>query len=235
MAPERESVAAAMRYLFDGPVAVELAWEDAWSEAMILAEEREIVAQAIGKRRLEFAGGRAAARSALERLGVVGAPILRGPSREPRWPAGFVGSISHARDLSGAAVVAGAYARGLGLDIEVHREMSEGVVEMICRPEEREALAAAGWIDAAGGPRVVFGAKECVHKATFPVTGVTLGFSEVVLSLVPAAPAPGELARGAFRAEPAPGARAAAESARSLSGRFVVTREHVLCSAIWRT
>jgi 4'-phosphopantetheinyl transferase EntD len=231
---EAEAVRAAMVYLFDDDVAVELAWIESWDESTLHPEERELVARAVEKRRREFAGGRACARAALIRAGGPGVAIGRGPSREPRWPDGFIGSISHARDLSGAAVAKASTYLGIGLDIEEHRHMAEGVVALICREEERRFFAGVPWLDAEHGPRLVFGAKETVHKGTFPVNRVMLGFSEVILTFSPVTPVGVELARGTFAAEPAPGARPDADACRHLEGRFVVTPSHVLCSSFWR-
>ena len=58
--------------------------------------------QAIAKRRLHFRLGRAAARGAIEQLGVEPQPIPRAEDGRPLWPAGLVGAITHTEDLGAA-------------------------------------------------------------------------------------------------------------------------------------
>jgi 4'-phosphopantetheinyl transferase EntD len=57
--------------------------------------ELAFVARAVPQRRAEFATARHCARNALAELEVAPAPILTGANREPVWPHGFVGSITH--------------------------------------------------------------------------------------------------------------------------------------------
>src|SRR5450631_452976 len=65
------------------------------AQSALFPEEEALVSDASPSRRLEFLEGRACAHAALRRLGYDEAPILRGKARQPRWPSGFVGSISH--------------------------------------------------------------------------------------------------------------------------------------------
>jgi 4'-phosphopantetheinyl transferase EntD len=51
------------------------------------------------RRREEFLLGRCAARLALRKAGLrYDLPVLRGSRREPCWPDGFVGSITHCEE-----------------------------------------------------------------------------------------------------------------------------------------
>ena len=68
--------------------------------APLLPEEEPLVARAVDKRRREFAAGRACARRALEQLGLPASPILAGPRREPLWPPGVVGALTHCRGIA---------------------------------------------------------------------------------------------------------------------------------------
>src|SRR5258708_38693026 len=58
-------------------------------------EEMATVANAVDKRRREFATGRSCARDALRELGIEPGPILAGERGMPRWPPGVVGSTTH--------------------------------------------------------------------------------------------------------------------------------------------
>lgn len=84
-------------------VAVE-AFADVPGEAPYPGEE-DLVAKAVEGRRREFITARRCARSALATLGSpASGPIRPGPRREPLWPTGVVGSITHCAGYRAAAV-----------------------------------------------------------------------------------------------------------------------------------
>jgi 4'-phosphopantetheinyl transferase EntD len=119
----------------------------------LLAGEEAIVARAVAKRRQEFATGRRCAREALAKLGVpgsLGTPILSGPNREPVWPPGIVGSITHCEGYRAAAVAREQDLVSVGIDAEPHGPLPDGVLGMIALPQETARLA----ILAAGRPEI---------------------------------------------------------------------------------
>jgi 4'-phosphopantetheinyl transferase EntD len=184
--------------------------------------EEVFVQDAVLKRRREFASGRACARRALEQLGIAPCAIPVGSAREPQWPHGVVGSISHCDTHSVAAVGPSSRYAGIGIDVERHRPLPPGVLRLIAGPAETAWLAAAG--SEACWDTLLFGIKECVHKAWFPATRQWLAFHDVVVAI--------DTAGSTFRAEltvetPAAGSAAA----RTLEGRFAV-REGLLFSAL---
>ena len=70
------------------------------------------------KRLSDFSTGRYCAMKALEQIGIQNVIIPIGKDREPIWPEGIVGSISHCESLTGAIVSRKADHISLGLDIE---------------------------------------------------------------------------------------------------------------------
>jgi len=80
--------------------------------------EEDLVASAADGRRSEFVTARRCARRALAKLGLPSMPIRQGPSREPLWPAGIAGSITHCAGYRAAAVAELAALAGLGIDAE---------------------------------------------------------------------------------------------------------------------
>jgi 4'-phosphopantetheinyl transferase EntD len=178
----------------------------------LLPAERAQVANAVDKRRREFALGRSCARRALAALGVAPAVIVNDAGRAPVWPAGVIGSITHTHDYCCAVVArAGGWA-SLGLDAELLRPLEPGVCERIVLPAEAQQLAtlepAIAW------PCVVFSIKEAIYKASFPLDRRWLDFLDVEVRLDPA--------RGAFAAHEL------ANPARTFSGRFAVDGAHVI-------
>jgi 4'-phosphopantetheinyl transferase EntD len=170
--------------LFDAPVeVVELLDRDA-ADALLPAEEAQL-GDVLDRRRLAFAAGRHCAHRALERLGVPHAPILIGADREPVWPEGVLGSITHCEGYAAAAVARASDLDGLGIDAEPHAPLPAGVLQLVADESER------GWIAAAANgicwDRVLFSAKESVFKAWFPHTRQWLGFHDAQLTFEPAA------------------------------------------------
>ncbi|MGZ3421976.1 MAG: 4'-phosphopantetheinyl transferase family protein [Polyangiales bacterium] len=145
-------------------------------EHELFPEEAAVVANAVASRRADFAAGRAAARSALSRLGVPACAIPSGARRSPTWPAGIVGSISHAGGWAVAAVARASDVSSLGIDIEVARPLPSDVEALVVLPQDRLAGGALA-------STLAFSAKESVYKAIFPAHGLLLEFEDVTLDL----------------------------------------------------
>lgn len=148
--------------------------------------ERLFVEHAVPKRQQEFRIGRECARSALAELGVEPAIIPMGPDRAPVWPPGVVGSITHSRGLVAAAVARKTLLAGLGFDAELAVPLEPDVLSHICTEDEQRWLAAlrpgpAGtdW------PKIIFSAKESVHKCVSPMSGIMLDFRDVSITIHP--------------------------------------------------
>lgn len=149
-------------------------------EDELFPEELELIERAVPKRRSEFATARACARRALATLGVEPRPILRGEKREPLWPEGIVGSLTHCDGHRAAAVARASDFRSIGIDAEPDAPLPRGVLDAISLGGERPQL------DRADGPhldRVLFSAKESVYKAWFPITHRWLGFHDASIAL----------------------------------------------------
>lgn len=145
-------------------------------EALHPAEEAA-VARAIDRRRREFSAGRQCARRAMADLGEPPAPIPQGPDRAPVWPEGLVGSISHAETWCAAAVARIADGvRGIGLDIEPAEPIDEGLLRIICVPEERAFIAAQPEERRGLIARLFFSAKEAAYKCQYCVSRTMLSY-----------------------------------------------------------
>ena len=198
---------------------------DHTAEAPLFPEEALIVAGAVEKRRCEFATGRHLARQALADLGILPAPIPQGAGRDPRWPLGIVGSITHCTGYCAAVVSRAALLAAIGIDAEPRASLPDGVLRLISSEPERR------WIRARRGDgicwdRLLFSAKEAVFKAWFPLTGRWLDFDEVVVTFNP------DLET--FRAEFLCGRlMVASRVLDGFEGRYVVADRHVFaCVAI---
>lgn len=153
----------------------------------LFPDEEAVIANAVGKRRMEFTTARACARAALARLGLPPVPIVPGSRGAPRWPAGVVGSITHCAGYRASAVARDRDVITVGLDAEPHGPLPDGVLAAVASPGEQARMAAL----AAARPqvswdRMLFSAKESVYKAWFPLTGRWLGFEDASVDIDPA-------------------------------------------------
>jgi 4'-phosphopantetheinyl transferase EntD len=149
----------------------------------LFPEEDALLARAVPKRRREFAHGRACARLALAAHGVRAAPLLVGTAREPLWPAGFVGSITHDRELCVAVVARRDAYAGIGVDVEPDEPLTPAVAARIWSPAEAEAAGLLGVVPERSLAKLVFAAKEAVYKCQFSLTRTYIGFHGVSIEL----------------------------------------------------
>lgn len=148
----------------------------------LFAAELALIDGAISKRRTEFATARHCARSALAALDIAPAPILRGPSREPLWPEGIVGSITHCASYHAAAVGRTTQFCSIGIDAEIDEPLPAGLLEHISLPAERAQLQGTSETHL---DRLLFSAKEAVYKTWFPLTRRWLDFDDAMVTLRP--------------------------------------------------
>ncbi len=138
------------------------------------------VARARPERRAEFAAGRAAARAALQRLGLHGVAIASQGDRSPLWPQGYVGSISHCEGFCAAVATHARHAQGLGFDAEPAQVLPEKVRSLVCSDDDLRA-APPGLQSHPLWPTVVFSAKEAAYKCQYPVSKEVLGFEAATI------------------------------------------------------
>jgi 4'-phosphopantetheinyl transferase EntD len=162
-------------------------------EAGLLRAEEALVARAVAKRRREFATGRMYARAALASLGAPSVAILVGRRREPLWPQGVVGSITHTDRYCAAAVAWERDLAALGIDAELDTPLDEQLRRLVCDDAEHAWCGHHG--DAGERGKLLFSIKESVFKALYPLTGVDLGFHAVRVEA--------DLVAGRFRIRPA--------------------------------
>jgi len=149
--------------------------EDSMGIGALLPQEAELTASFAKKRVMDFATGRYCARMALRGLGISEAtPIPVGDGREPCWPEGVTGSISHADGLTGSLAAWKRDYRSIGLDIERLGAVEEALLPLVLTPYELE------WVR---GDMVlatfIFSLKEAFYKMQFPLTRQFLDFQEV--------------------------------------------------------
>jgi enterobactin synthetase component D len=129
------------------------------------------LAPAVRKRQVEFLAGRFCARQALRACAPEHADVVVGigPNREPLWPQGIVGAVTHTHGYASVAVARTSLARAIGLDVErvMNVEQAERLHEQIAAHDEVGAITCAtGW-SFATALTAIFSAKETIFKALY--------------------------------------------------------------------
>ncbi|MBB3228248.1 4'-phosphopantetheinyl transferase EntD [Luteibacter sp. Sphag1AF] len=145
----------------------------------------ESLKRAVSKRQAEYLYGRVAAAQALAILDVPPADIGSGPAREPLWPPGVIGSITHTHRFAAAIAVASSQCTGIGMDIEhlVTPDAAQSIESTVLNTSERALLD--GWGSTLPYNTlltVAFSAKESFYKATFATVGSYFDFHAVTLT-----------------------------------------------------
>ena len=166
-------------------------------------------------REREFRIGRALAREALAQFGIADHPLLPADTREPQWPPGIVGSISHGGGVCAVAVAEDRQFLGLGIDIEEIGRIDDSIAPTICTPEELNECFDGRQL------ALRFSAKESVFKALFPSTRHFLDFHDVALLITD----------GRFSAKPCR-PELPVHAIEALQGRFHVGAR-LIVSAAW--
>ena len=137
---------------------------------------------ASARRERQFALGRIAAHQALEKIGFSPSPsVLRSENREPLWPVGVVGSISHSDEFGVAVVASSELFSSLGVDIQRLRSDTElDVAKRVALKSESD------WIfqgrtraDMCERLTLLFSAKESAFKLLYPLVKQFVGFRDV--------------------------------------------------------
>lgn len=153
-------------------------------DASLYPEEEAAVDRAVEKRRREFVTARACARKALARLGLPEQAIPVGAKGEPLWPAGVVGSITHCSGYRACALGHAADLLTIGVDAEVDEPLPGGILPDVALPGERRSVHGLALIEPEiNWDRLLFGIKESLYKAWFPLTGRWLGFEDASVEI----------------------------------------------------
>lgn len=156
-------------------------------DAVLFPAEEAVISRAVEKRRREFRTVRHCARLALGELGIPPVAVLPGEHREPLWPPGIVGSMTHCTGYRAAAVARGRDLLSIGIDAEPHEPLPADVLGAIALDEEQARLTDLAAVEhACCWDRILFCAKEAVYKAWFPLARRWLGFQDAAITIDPA-------------------------------------------------
>ncbi len=147
------------------------------------------IARSVPKRQAEYFHGRLAARDALLAAGLPVVEIGTGAQREPLWPAGTLGSITHNSRRAAAVALPAASRHGIGIDLESPASIAQqdSLATLAVDADELALLAAHEDVMPRGALlALVFSAKESFYKATFDAVGRFFDFDAIRLAGVTA-------------------------------------------------
>lgn len=185
----------------------------------LFPEEVTFIANAVPRRRGEFAAGRMCARFALAEYGCDAAVLLAGADRRPLWPEHMTGSISHTTGLCCAVVAPRSVAAAIGVDAQIMSEVTEDVWETICTAGELRILGKAAPGLRQAGAALAFAAKEAFFKAQYELTGAWVDFHDIAI----------QASNGAFSVCTLTPATASFARGRELVGFYLLDRGLVVC------
>ncbi|WP_284079373.1 4'-phosphopantetheinyl transferase family protein [Herbaspirillum aquaticum] len=145
------------------------AYHDGLYAALGMAQPAQIMG-AVVKRKAEYLAGRYLCRLLLQVEGQEG-QVAIGPQRQPVWPVGWQGSITHSGNRVVVALWPDRTGRLLGLDLEhwMPTATASTVQSRIILPDELDGLA-AHW-PSERLLTLAFSAKESLYKALFARVG----------------------------------------------------------------
>ena len=144
------------------------------------AEENYFSQLSSVSRKEHYRSGRICAGEVLSKLGTIGQPVLRDPqTREPLWPEGISGAITHSGKWAAAAAGKTSDVLGIGIDLEdLERQVDSRISRHVCIPEEQKWLQECGEDFLEQNLKIIFSAKESIFKAFFPYTRTYLHFHD---------------------------------------------------------
>ncbi len=131
-------------------------------------------------RKQEFIAGRYCASEAAKEIGFNLVNLPSAATREPIWPEGIIGSISHSKLMAISCVSDSKNLSSIGIDAEelIKLEMLKDIEKVIATQDELKLISST---DNQTGVTILFSAKESLYKALFPLVRTFIDFNEVKL------------------------------------------------------
>ena len=152
-------------------------------EKPALSEEEVFISRAVEKRKREFRAGRHCAHQVLTELGYPEASLKVGEHRQPLWPPGIIGSISHTDQFCACVAMAKTEIISVGIDVEKNEPVDKSSLPLICTRREIGAIEEMQSSIDLPLCKLIFSAKECVHKVYYPLNQHTLDFLDAEIQI----------------------------------------------------
>jgi len=142
------------------------------------------LAKASEKRKVEYFAGRYCAQQVLTHYYDEDNYTLHsGQNRNPIWPRGLVGSISHSHGVACCTIQKDQNVIGIGIDIEreINKDIIQDINKLVVSSEELNSFNSLS-ISTEKAFTLAFSAKESFFKAAFPVVNSYFDFDVISVS-----------------------------------------------------
>lgn len=141
------------------------------------------IERAVVKRKSEFLAGRYATKLAMASFEIDNQQITIGNNRQPIWPDGFVGSITHCDNMAVAIVGIDEAPLTLGVDVEsiLTKDTIDEIISAVLNVQEVNLLSLLNTSFEAAFT-LCFSAKESVFKAFYPLVQEYFDFDALIIS-----------------------------------------------------
>lgn len=143
-------------------------------EFALMPEEIVGFVSTVAKVRRSSGAARIVARELISRAGYGRRAVPKARSGAPIWPSGIVGSLAHDSHVAVAAVAPDREFSNIGIDVEPAEALPADLLKIIATPSEQSSLNAYLY-----GGRLLFAAKEAVHKAVAALDRIFLDHQDV--------------------------------------------------------
>jgi len=125
---------------------------------------------AVDKRQADFLAGRLITTRAFEQLALPAANIPIGPNREPVWPDGVVGSISHTKDMCGCLISTNpSLLVGIDIEAKMKPQSLRAARAKALNETERDLIDDQDQVELDVLTALLFSGKETLFKALHPI------------------------------------------------------------------
>lgn len=207
--------------LFPGGVLTACEVRDKWSDQLLPAESQQL-GDVCEKRRAEYSAGRNCARRLLVAMHADPVALLSGDYRQPLWPAGFVGSISHADEICAVALARSTEIDSLGIDVEVFEELDDAVTDLVLtRAEQRATRYEQKWVR-----KLIFSIKESNYKCCYHRVRAFIDFQQCEVRL--------DMREQSFHSLISCTGQRGQQMQIRTEGRWMIEAGHIFTSAFYR-
>lgn len=145
--------------------------------------EYSSINNSVDKRKNEYIAGRILTKKALNQLHFDHYDLLPGKDRQPLWPPGITGSISHNNSYVCTAVSLLKYYEGIGIDVEEDEHIDASQHNIIFTKNELVWIESLNNVNQENIYKIIFSAKESLYKCIFPIVKKYIDFKQVEMQV----------------------------------------------------
>ncbi|MCF2902077.1 4'-phosphopantetheinyl transferase superfamily protein [Pseudoalteromonas sp. OFAV1] len=149
-----------------------------YDEGVILPDT---IVQSVPDRQAEFLAGRICAKKCLNIKSELANQVLIGINREPIWPNGVFGSISHSGDLA-VSVVNNDFSVGIDIESIIDKKVSTDIQDIVSTKDEVELFKDT--LSEDHSISIIFSMKEAIYKCLYPYVKKFFDFKDASIKSV---------------------------------------------------